>query len=405
MRVFSIFATLVAAALGARAQWAVQVSGTPLDLYAVSAVSERVAWVSGAKGTVLHTTDGGATWQRCAVPAEMQPLELRGVQAFESRVAVVMSSGTGDLSRVYKTTDGCRSWELVLQNPDPEGSWDAIQFQFRPGKAGRPGYFAYGVLVGHLVGGEFVLFTSRDYGTTWKTLREDEAFAPGPAAVARAGEVPFAYSNTSLSPLADGNSFAFVTGGAAGSRLLFPSGATYDFDYASMKYSFAEVRLPLPAGTTAGGYSVAARRVAGDRVDLMVVGGDPLKPEAGSAVFVRHGGPALRNLLGSRAVVAVRPPGGFRSAVAYEASGDCWIAVGPTGTDVSRDDGLTWARVSPGAAEPVDADRNWGALSLPFAVGPGGRIGMWTGGGPAPAKVRVAEDVAPATDKGTGASE
>jgi hypothetical protein len=30
---------------------------------------------------------------------------------------------------------------------------------------------------------------------------------------------------------------------------------------------------------------------------------------------------------------------------------------------------------NPALHEPVDADRNWNALSLPFAVGPGGRIG------------------------------
>ena len=39
-----------------------------------------------------------------------------------------MSSGKGDLSRLYKTTDACKTWKLVFTNPDREGFWDAVKF-------------------------------------------------------------------------------------------------------------------------------------------------------------------------------------------------------------------------------------------------------------------------------------
>ena len=39
-----------------------------------------------------------------------------------------MSSGPGDQSRLYKTTDGCQTWKLLFTNPDKEGFWDAIKF-------------------------------------------------------------------------------------------------------------------------------------------------------------------------------------------------------------------------------------------------------------------------------------
>lgn len=142
-----------------------------------------------------------------------------------------------------------------------------------------------------------------------------------------------------------------------------------------MKYSFAQIQLPLDTGATAGAYSVAARRASPERVDLMVVGGDATKPDMGSAVFVRHGGATLKKLLAPRAVAAAQPPSGFRSAVAYHAASDSWITVGPNGTDVSHDDGHTWIRLSPGARDEADADKHWQALSLPFVVGPNGRIG------------------------------
>ena len=71
------------------------------------------------------------------------------------------------------------------------------------------------------------------------------------------------------------------------------------------------------------------------------------------------------------------PPHGYRSAVAYDPTTKTWITVGPNGTDISTDDGKNWRALHPDPAlhEAPDADRNWNALSLPFVVGPHGRIG------------------------------
>jgi hypothetical protein len=70
-------------------------------------------------------------------------------------------------------------------------------------------------------------------------------------------------------------------------------------------------------------------------------------------------------------------PHGYRSAVAWDAGANEWITVGPNGTDISTDDGKNWRALQPdvGRGEAADADRNWNALSLPFVVGPKGRIG------------------------------
>jgi hypothetical protein len=70
-------------------------------------------------------------------------------------------------------------------------------------------------------------------------------------------------------------------------------------------------------------------------------------------------------------------PSGYRSSVAYDAVTKTWITVGPNGTDISTDDGRNWRALHPDAArhEAADADKNWNALSLPFVVGPHGRIG------------------------------
>jgi photosystem II stability/assembly factor-like uncharacterized protein len=68
-----------------------------------------------------------------------------------------MSSGKGDLSRIYKTTDGCRTWKLLFTNPDKEGFWDAIQFA----DANHfPADKDFGMLVGDPVDGKFTTFVT-----------------------------------------------------------------------------------------------------------------------------------------------------------------------------------------------------------------------------------------------------
>jgi hypothetical protein len=94
----------------------------------------------------------------------------------------------------------------------------------------------------------------------------------------------------------------------------------------------------------------------------VTVGGDAKKPEVGGAAFTSD--------MGLHWKAAATPPHGFRSAVAWSDGLKAWVAVGPNGSDVSRDDGKTWSRLEDGA---------WNALSLPFAVGPQGRIGRLAG--------------------------
>jgi len=103
---------------------------------------------------------------------------------------------------------------------------------------------------------------------------------------------------------------------------------------------------------------------------MVVVGGDyaAINDRQGTAAFT--GG-------SNKLQVAQTLPGGYRSAVAYDPATKTWITVGPNGTDISTDDGKDWRALHPDTAlrEPADADRNWNALSLPFVVGPHGRIG------------------------------
>src|SRR5579863_8502326 len=122
-----LLATVLVGCGAAHAQWQILNSNTAADLRGIDNVGGGVAWASGTNGTVLRTEDGGYLWQTCTVPPGAEKLDFRGIQAFDANTAIVMSSGTGDLSRLYKTTDGCQTWKLIFTNPDKDGFWDAYR--------------------------------------------------------------------------------------------------------------------------------------------------------------------------------------------------------------------------------------------------------------------------------------
>ena len=118
------------------AQWQLQDAHTTADLRGIDNVGDGVAWASGTDGTILRTEDAGFVWQLCAKPPGGEHLDFRAIQAFDNNTAIIMSSGKGDLSRLYKTTDGCQTWKLLFTNPDTDGFWDALQFA--PHRTGWP---------------------------------------------------------------------------------------------------------------------------------------------------------------------------------------------------------------------------------------------------------------------------
>lgn len=330
---------MIAAAMSADAQWTMQQSHATASLRGIHNVGGGVVWASGTEGTILHTTDDGENWQPCAVPPGAEKLDFRGIQAFDANTAVVMSSGTGNLSRIYKTNDGCRKWKLVFSNPDASGFWDAMRFS-------SP---RFGVLIGDQVGGLFPVFVSSDAGDSWRRL------GPAPFSPVDKNQSFFAASNTSLVLDEREKRFYMITGGGTTSLITVDP-----------HFKVSHTQLDMAKGETAGGFSLASR-MDGSNLMMVAVGGDYKKPEErmGTASFSNNG----------KWHISDTPPNGYRSAVAYDSRARTWIAVGPNGTDISADDGRNWRALKPGANETRDVDKNWNALSLPFVVGPNGRIG------------------------------
>jgi photosystem II stability/assembly factor-like uncharacterized protein len=330
MRGFTILLACFFLILPASAQWQQQFSGTDVQLRGISAVSDRVAWASGAKGTVLRTIDGGEHWIKVDVPGA-EALDFRDIQAFDWDTAYVLSIGPGEQSRIYKTTDGGKIWQRQFTNSDPKAFYDC--FAFWDNK--------HGIAVSDSVDDKFPLISTSD-GVTWVPV----AVKSMPAALPNEGA--FAASGTCITTYGK-NDVWFGTGGPA--ARVFHSGDR------GLNWTVAET--PIVHGQASQGiFSIAFF----DRHKGVVVGGDykePDKTEATAAV-TEDGGKTWR--------LAKHQPSGYRSGVVVGSSISRFYAVGTNGMDSSG--GELWQRAGQGNFNAISL----AGLDVAWAVGAEGTI-------------------------------
>ncbi|HEV3467705.1 MAG TPA: hypothetical protein VG148_00175, partial [Pyrinomonadaceae bacterium] len=338
-----IFALLLAASGEAgSARWEPQRSGTAVRLRGVSAVSPRVAWASGDRGTFARTVDGGRTWRAGVVPGA-EELDFRDVDAFDAETAYLLSIGEGARSRIYKTTDGGRTWSLQFQSARPSAFFDAMAFWDRD----------HGLAVSDPVDGRFLVITTSDGGRTWRETPREQM----PPALP--GEGAFAASGTCVAVAAGGRAW-FGTGGPGGARVFRTSDAGRTWEAAE---------TPVAGGKTAGIFSLVftdARRGA-------AVGGDYTKErEAGrNAALTDDGGKTWRP-------VGAGGPRGYRSCVALlrEGAGFVLVAVGPSGSDYSLDGGRSWRALGPDGYHSASFTPR---AAAGWAVGEAGSVARYAG--------------------------
>jgi photosystem II stability/assembly factor-like uncharacterized protein len=307
-----------------------QNSKTDVQLRGISAVSSKVAWASGAKGTVLRTVDGGATWQTVVIVGA-DSLDFRDIQAFDQNTAFVLSIGAGDQSRIYKTADGGRIWQRQFTNNDPKAFYDCFAFWDS----------THGIAVSDSVDGKFPLIATSD-GMTWNPV----VVRKMPSALPNEGA--FAASGTCIATFGK-NDVWFGTGGPA-ARV---------FHSADRGQTWTVAETPIVHGTATQGVFSLAFWTAKDGV---AVGGDYKEPAKGekTAAFTHDGGKTWK--------LASKSPQGYRSAVAAGPS-QILNAVGTSGSDVSHDGGNTWTPLFTDDLNAITLTENSG-----WAVGPGGKI-------------------------------
>jgi photosystem II stability/assembly factor-like uncharacterized protein len=333
-----LFASCVSClASAAEPAWQAQDSGVTVELRGLSVVDSKVAWASGAKGTVIRTVDG-VHW--AAVPVGDAAMDLRDIHAVDAGTALAMGAGPGAASRIYRTVDGGATWKLVVTNTVPAGFWDAMAFWDA----------RHGVLFGDPVDGKFQVYLTDDGGTTWRA-------SPALGLDALAGEGAFAASGTCLSVAGSGDAW-IVSGSAAQARAFHSSDGGVHWQASA---------LPIPAGAPSrGAFSVA---FLNPRVG-MVAGGDYREPALASTNGARStdGGATWQ--------VAAILPAGFMSVLATVPGAPATlVAAGLAGSGYSPDAGLTWRELGRTPMNTV----GFASSTAGWAVGPKGLLMAYRG--------------------------
>ncbi|MCD4532491.1 oxidoreductase [Nocardioides sp. cx-169] len=325
---------------GDAASWDERVIDAEQSFRGLDAVDRRVAWVAGgsategAPGRVFRTTDGGRSWDDVS-PPDTEGLLFRDVEARSAKEAVVLAIGAGDASRIYRTIDGGRSWAAAFVNDDPAAFYDCMAFY--PG--GRRG-----LAMSDPVDGRFRILATRDSGRSW-TVLPDGGMPEAPT------EFGFAASGDCL--VTAGRTAYFGSGG----------GVSRVFRSDDFGRTWTATDSTIPAGESAGVFALTFRTPN----EGVAVGGDFAAPADGvDAVAVTRHGRAWRNAGDPRHLgedVAYLPGRGQRLIVTGE-SGEV------RGTSVSRDGGRSWRQVSGTGYHALDCTRDGSC----WAAGGGGRV-------------------------------
>lgn len=317
-------------------------SQTGVSYRGLSATKEGALWVSGSKGTIGKSVDGGETWE-WVNPKGYAKRDFRDIVAFNTKTAVTIAVDSPGV--ILKTTDGGISWKEVYFNNNPGIFLDDLCFQDS----------LNGICAGDpMADGKMVLIHTQNGGDSWETFPEN--MRPE----LEKGEAMFAASGGNMVALPKGNKYdyALVTGGMK-SRLWYLS-------LPGSKNPPEAVSLPIVQGEAYTGANAIIRHEG----DFLIIGGDFSNPRKNQNIFF-----STKN---GRNFDKPNQPNGYKSGMA--ATGRHLISVGTTGVE--------WLYETGNSKANHPAMKSWVTVSeLPFHVvghaagtgtffmaGPGGRI-------------------------------
>lgn len=308
-------------------QWKEFETHVKASLRGLSPVSEQVCWASGSGGTWLRTTDGGKTWDT-GVIAGLDTVDFRSIHAFDENTAVVASAGQPAV--IFRTVNGAKTWEKVHEE-GPDAFLDGITFLNE----------SRGFIIGDPVDGDWMILETLDAGKSWKPL------ASFPSS--EAGEAAFAASASSM--ITTENELIFGTGGKI-SNLYF-----YHFETKVWKNE----NTPILQGEASQGIFALVKTENA----VLAVGGDYKKLDFRENNAFRFSDQGFQ--------IPLHSPLGFRSGIAFSQKEKLIIAVGPSGSDLSKDDGLNWGFFSSIGYHAIRSSLDQKSV---WASGSQGRIGL-----------------------------
>ena len=305
------------------AQWVNQTSNTEASFRSVCAVTNKIVWIGGSKGTFLRTIDGGKTWETNQVHGA-ETLDFRDVHAFDSQTAILMSAGEAEKgnSKFYKTTNGGKSWEIVFQTTQKGVFFDGIDFWDKQN----------GIAFSDPIEGKFFIIKTKDGGKTWLQIN------PANIPAIQENEAAFAASGTSLVTV--GRKYAYMcTGGGEFAQV---------YKTENQGENWSVVKTNLPAGKTNGLFGL---RFWNPRCGI-AVGGDyqEVNKKVSNVLLTYDGGETWQDAPQTTPVGLKEGVGIYHKKIL--------IAVGPSGTCYSKDFGKSWLEIDKTAFHAISVSDN-----------------------------------------------
>jgi photosystem II stability/assembly factor-like uncharacterized protein len=290
---------------------------TDASFRGLSVADENAIWVSGSKGWVGRTANGGASWSFKQVPG-YEKCDFRTLYAFDSNNAIIANAGSP--AYILRTSDGGASWKQVYENTDSAAFIDGIDFW--DGVGGKRG-----VIHGDPINGRMLLLYTRDGGKTWKERRNSPKMSEGEASFAASGTAIRCFLHSTV---------VVATGGKTSNLYLSRNTGR----------RWRTIHTPMLAGSASTGtYSFMSGRA---RWCWLIAGGDYRRDtvRADNFFYTLNKGKTWQapatTTRGYRECLAQiedeRPAKKSRTRTTF--------ALGPSGIDISADDGLNWKPLS-----------------------------------------------------------
>ncbi|MCD6013503.1 MAG: Oxidoreductase [Flavipsychrobacter sp.] len=286
-------------------RWQAITPQTDASFRGLSVVDDSVAWVSGSKGWVGRSINGGKDWTFTQVKG-FEKNDFRSLYAFDANNAIIANAGSP--AYIMRTTDGGKNWKIVYQNNDTSAFIDGVDFWNNK----------EGIIYGDPINGRMMILKTKDGGRIWQALSENSR------PMLMEGEASFAASGTNIHCYGK-DKVAIATGGKI-SRLFLSSdrGASWIID-----------TPPIIHGESTTG--IFSFDFSSD-ITGIIVGGDYKKDTLKrDHIFYTHDG-------GKQWLTPVTPTRGYRECVAK--INNIMLASGPSGTDISYDGGANWKALS-----------------------------------------------------------
>jgi len=350
------------------------------NLHKVTFVDANSGWIAGDGGNILHTADGGNTWQKQNIGSEDNMTSVHFLDVQTGWAAGNSPNPMASIGSVYSTTDGGTTWKSQTVAEVAENTLSLNDIYFADSSNGWAVGGRYG---SEMTGaGMGIVILTQDGGSTWKAVRAESSMPLSSVNFAD-GKTGWVFGAAAALKSEDGgNTWASMippppppAEGQEAPRRRRPSGLMggilVDAKFWGINTGGRIVNL-----SEDGARFVPVETPLGNLTDISFI-------SAGTGCAVGQYGAILMTEDGGASwSVRARINADVLKSVAAPSETNSW-AVGSGVVCKSADGGQTWEPVDVGVkgdfrcVEFVDANTGW-ILGAPAAAGGGGR----PGGGP-----------------------